>query len=72
MKATKSEVILLATNGTQGLFAIGQDVYRSALPVQLDIYGEPMGKRWECSLDQYHRYRATVFGDWTLTHGNSI
>lgn len=36
---------------------IGTEVYRANTGAELDIYGNPNGKRWECSLEQWNRFR---------------
>lgn len=41
-----------------GFWLIGEEVYRAPEPTGLDIYGHPMGKRWECDQQQWARFRA--------------
>jgi hypothetical protein len=46
----------------------GSDVYRlnEYEPVQFDIYGLPLGARWECSRGQFDRFYATAFAGGAL------
>lgn len=38
-------------------WAIGSEVYRAAEGAGLDTSGHPMGKRWECSVDNWKQFR---------------
>jgi hypothetical protein len=40
---------------------VGDQVFRAKSGDGLDTIGQPLGKRWECSLGQWRRFRA-VFG----------
>ena len=40
---------------------IGTEVYRAADGAELDTFGHPMGKRWECSAATWVLYRESVF-----------
>lgn len=54
-----STILRIATNHVDTDFwAIGSEVYRAPLGIGLDTYGCPMGKRWECSVEHWQRYRA--------------
>lgn len=43
---------------------VGSEVYRVPLGAGTDTTGQPMGKRWECSLVHWERYRAIYA--WTV------
>lgn len=53
---------LLATSDNTGFWLIGTEVYRAPVDAQMDVYGHPDGKRWECSMRQWNIFRHTVFG----------
>lgn len=40
---------------------IGGDVYRAAVAAPLDAHGAPLGKRWECTVAAWERFRTSVF-----------
>ena len=40
----------------RGYWKIGNDVYRASVNGAMDVYGHPMDKRWESSLDHFTRY----------------
>jgi hypothetical protein len=44
-----------AGNG-KGFWKIGTDVYRAPVKGAMDVYGHPMDKRWESSLEHFTRY----------------
>jgi hypothetical protein len=45
------------------------DVYRVKAGWSPDVYGLPMGMRWECSLEHWNRYRNSVFS-WVIDAGD--
>ncbi len=60
---------IIASGEGWDFWLIGNDVYRSRPNGDLDIYGHPSAKRWECSFDHWNRYRA-VFS-WAKTIDSS-
>lgn len=52
----------IATGDGVDFWRIGDDVYRAPTDAGIDIYGLPMGKRWECSYRHFQQYRDSVFG----------
>lgn len=42
----------------------GDDVYRAPVGAELDTWGHPMGKRWECGYSHWLHYRAVY--DWAV------
>ena len=55
----KADVERLATSKEHNVdfWRINGDVYRAPRNAGKDSWGLPMGKRWECSLDHWNRYR---------------
>ncbi len=49
---------LQTDNGVVSYWRKNDEVYRLSEyePVQFDIYGNPLGARWECSLMQWDRF----------------
>jgi hypothetical protein len=60
MDSEKRAATEMARGEGWSFWSIGTEVFRSATGSGLDTTGAPLGKRWECSLDQWLRYR-TVF-----------
>jgi hypothetical protein len=52
---------IIATNGEIDFWYIEGQIYRTSSNSKMDIYGYPMGKRWECSYKQWLIYKDTVF-----------
>lgn len=49
---------LIAQAGETRFWRAGEDVYRTSGTVPgMDTYGLPMGRRWECSAEQWTRFR---------------
>ena len=40
---------------------IGKEIFRVKIPYELDTWGLPMGRRWECSEAHWIIFRHTVF-----------
>lgn len=54
--------LAISTEHGAEFWQIGADVYRAPLNASLDIYGHPMSKRFEASLQTWERFRQAVFG----------
>lgn len=52
-----SAIQTIASGAGWDFVLIGIEVYRVAGGWAIDAVGHPMGKRWECSLDHWNRYR---------------
>ena len=70
VKRTASPVAKLIAKGGSiecddiGFWQAGDDVYRAPVDAKLDTYRLPMGRRWECSIAHWQRFRS-VFA-WTV------
>lgn len=58
---TKDAAKVIASGEGWDFWLIGGDVYRARSGEQLDVYGNPQAKRWECSLAHWNRYKNSVF-----------
>jgi len=56
-------------DGSLEFHLVNGDVYRVKAGWSPDAYGLPMGMRWECSLEQWNRYRNSVFS-WVIDAGD--
>jgi ribosome-binding factor A len=56
-------------DGSLEFHLVEGDVYRVKAGWSPDVYGLPMGMRWECSLEQWNRYRNSVFS-WVIDAGD--
>jgi hypothetical protein len=52
---------IIAHGDNRNAWLIGTDVFIAPANAPLDIDGNPMGSRWECSKTHFDRYRETVF-----------
>ena len=48
-------------DGSLEFYRIGYNVYRVKPNWMPDVDGYPSDKRWECSIEQWERYRKSVF-----------
>lgn len=57
--------LVIAKGGDVRFWQIGSEVYRTSdREIAFDIYGEPMGKRWECSIEHWERSAEAVYSSW--------
>jgi hypothetical protein len=62
-------LIGISEDGSLEFHLVNGDAYRVKAGWSPDAYGLPMGMRWECSLEQWNRYRNSVFS-WVIDAGD--
>lgn len=53
-----AKAVEMARGAGWSFWMVGGEVYRATTGSDMDTYGHPMGKRWECSVTHWERYRA--------------